>query len=613
MLFQKVKRILALTLALSLSILLLCFCSHHNSNKNHQDPGTNPDDPGTNPDDPGTNPDDPGTNPDDPGTNPDDPGTNPDDLGTNPDDPGTNPDDPGMTPDAPDPWVSAISVAPQKATTLLLTNAVSGANGVTLGTLQGLAAKHSSTQILLRAHSWSLYLPYMQSAGAAVVEKDENGKDWTLATLLAYYASDLSGYILSSDESLSVAISLSGLLNAVVVQPSNEKTAINAGLTMVMDVRDKDDLWLRSSEYFSQLSRKVAVEQPTSMAHKLVDYAVMADAYFNFYDGNHAEEHTAMFDFLDNGAVVLGWNNVLGEYETVKSFSRLNACLVPADHAYNLSTLSSFFAEGSVNESRYASEEANKSHVENDNVHTVCIVMSDGDNLQWTLNDYVTKTSWYSSALRGSFAMNWGLPALFGDLAQPLMQHYANEQTSMDEFIMQLSGLGYTFPVNWDENAKWNMAKMLSDTMQKRGMKYMNVLDDHGFTEQNMYAFTAQSGIEGIFYTDYTNYAGYKGDILWSNGVPVVSAKYRLWNSIKGCDPEGIANSINNAPTGIDCEDAYTFIIVHAWSGLDAEGNFVANGDTMAAVAKLISLLDSDVEVVSASEFMNRIKDNLKP
>lgn len=573
---QKIKKIVALTLALTLGLLTLCYCTP-------KPPSTPSEDP-----DPEPNPEpDP-----DPDPSPEEPGKEPDDLPT---------------------ILPVITVAPNKATTLLLTKAVSGANGVTLGTLQGLAAKHSETQILLRAHSWSLYLPYMQSAGATVCEKDENGKDWTLATLLAYYASDLSGYILSSDESLSVAISLSGLLNAVVVQPSNEQTAISAGLTMVMDVRNRDDGWLRSSEYFSQLSRKVAVEQPASMAHKLVDYAVMAGAYFNFYDGNNTDEHTAMFDFLDDGATLLGWNNTLGEYETVKSLSGINACLVPADHAYNLSTLSSFFAEGSVNKSLYASEEADQSHVENDNVHTVCIVMSDGDNLQWTLNDYVKKTYWYSSALRGGFAMNWGLPALFGDLALPLMQYYADQQTSQDEFIMQLSGLGYTFPSNWDEAAKRNMAQTLAETMQKRGMKYMNILDDHGFTEQNMDAFTSQKGIEGIFYTDYANYAGYKGDILWSNGVPVVSARYRLWNSIGGCDPESIANSVNNAPTSVYTEEGYTFIIVHAWSGLDAEGNFVANGDTMAAVAKLISLLDSDVEVVSASEFMNRIKDNLKP
>ena len=561
--FKKIKKIVALTLAMSLGMLTLCYCV-------------------------------------------------PKTPSTSPADPDPTPENPGTAPDEPPSFPPTIAVAPQKATTLLLTKSLTGFDGVTLGTLQGLAAKLSQTQILLRASSWSLYLPYMKDAGAEVSEKNADGQAWDLPSLLAYYAPELSGYILSSEESLSVAISLAGILNAVVVQRSNEKVAIDAGLSMVIDVRNLDDSWLRSSEYFSQLSRNTAVEQPASMAPKLVDYAVMAGAYFNFYDGKDADEHASMFDFLDDGAVVLGWNNVLGEYDTVKSFATLNACLIPADHAYNVSTLSSFFAKGGVNESLYASEKANQSHVESANVHTVCIVMSDGDNMQWALNDYAKKTYWYGSNLRGGFPMTWGLPALLGDLALPMMQYYADKQTDQDEFIMQLSGLGYTFPSQWDEEAKWDMAERLAEAMQTRGMRYMNILDDHGFTEQNMSAFTSQEGIEGIFYTDYANYAGYKGEILWSNGVPVVSARYRLWNSINGCDPESIASSINNAPASIFTEEGYTFIIVHAWSGLDAEGNFVANGDTMAAVNKLISLLDSDVEVVSASEFMNRLKDNIK-
>ena len=600
---QQIKRILAVALALFLGILSLYGCAQ----RPH---GTVPETPEPTPEDPEQ---DPGQNPDEPGQNPDEPGQNPDEPGQNPDEPGQNPDELGEIPDEPEPFLPAISTSPNKATTLLLTKAVSGANGITLATLQGLAVKNSETQILVRAHSWSLYLPYMQSAGASVCEQDGDGNNWTLATLLSYYAPDLSGYILSSSDSLSVAISLSGLLNAVVVQPENEQLALDAGLTMIFDTRGLDDLWLRSSEYFARLSRTVAVEQPTSMAHKLVDYAVMAGAYFNFYDGTNADEHIAMFEFLDDGAVILGWNNVLGEYETVKSLSRLNACLIPADHAYNLSTLSSFFGEGEVNGALYASGEADAPNVTSDNVHTVCIVMSDGDNLQWALNDYVRKSFWYSSELRGDFAMTWGLPALLGDLALPMLQYYAGEQSAQDELIMQLSGLGYTFPSNWDENAKWNMAKQLAETMQRRGMKYMNILDDHGLTEQNMYAFTAQSGIEGIFYTDYANYAGYNGEILWSNGIPVVSARYRLWSGIEGCDPESIADSINSAPANVYSQEGYTFIIVHAWSGLDTEGNFVPNGDTMAAVAKLVSLLDGDVEVVGASEFMNRIKDNLAP
>ena len=532
--------------------------------------------------------------------------------------PGTIPTTPTPPPDAPatpnpEARSSVIATAPYRATTVLLADTPTGADGVTMGTLQGLAAKQSSTQILLRANAWSLYLDHMKSAGTVISETNAVGQAWNLASLLCYYAPSLSGYILSSQASLSVAISISGVTNAVVVQKENEQLAIDAGLSLLIDVSDKDDAWLRQSEYFGQLSRSVAVEQPASMAPKLIDYAVMAGAYLNFYPGTQIDEHTAMFDFLDDDAVILGWNNVLGEYATVRSFADLNACLIPADHAYNLSTLSSFAGEGKLNEQLYAAEEANKSHVNNTAVHTVCIVMSDGDNIQWALNNYATSSSWYGSPLRGKFATTWGLPPLLGDLALPMMQHFATQQSTSDEFIMQLSGLGYTFPSRWSAEAKASMASRLSSVMRARGMRYMSILDDHGFTAENMNAFTSQDGIEGVFYIDYDNYAGYQGAMLWSNSVPVVSARYRLWSGLDGCDPQSIASSINQAPVGITNQDAYSFIIVHAWSGLDKDGNLVASGDTMAAVDQLVSLLGDRVEVVTTSEFMNRIKDNVKP
>jgi hypothetical protein len=209
--------------------------------------------------------------------------------------------------------------------------------------------------------------------------------------------------------------------------------------------------------------------------------------------------------------------------------------------------------------------------------------------------------------------MNWGIPALLGDLATPMLRYFSKTQGEQDEIIMQLSGLGYTFPSLWEESAREQAAERVAAVMQERGLKYMNILDDHGFTEENMNAFTLQWGIKGIFYTDYSNYAGYGGKILWSNDVPVVSARYRLWSDIGGCDVESIARSINSSPASIYEEDGYSFVIVHAWSGLNGEGKLVANGDTMAAVEKLISRLDPDVEVVSASEFMNRILNNLAP
>lgn len=514
-----------------------------------------------------------------------------------------------------EPWTPEITCAPQRATKILLADCPSGDNGLTLGTLQGLAAANSTTQILFRANSWDKYLPYIKNDapegfGVKVAEKNSDGFAWTLDTLLAEYAKELDGYILTDtgDESVYVAITLAHHLNAVVVTPTNVAAAERAGLSLVLDVSGYDDAWLKKSEYFDLLNTEVAVEQPANMAPKMIDYAVMTGCYINFYDGTEINRHNAMFDFLDDGAVVLGWNNTLGEYDTVKSFSEMNVCMIPSDHAYNVSTLSGFERAGKVNQEQYAEEKSYA--VEDEKRHTVCFIMSDGDNMQWMLNDF-SSSRWYGSDLRGLFPMTWGLPALLGDLAHPMYMYYMNTQESSDEFIMQLSGLGYTFPSKWDADERDAMAERLGDTMAARGIKYMNLLDDQGFTEQNLHSFTQQDGIEGIFYTDYANYAGYHGKIMWVDDKPVVSARYRLWSGPEDGSLEAIARGINNAPADVRNEQAYTFVIVHAWSGMNSNGDFSGGGSSMEAVDELILMLDDNVDVVTASEFMGRINHYL--
>ena len=72
-----------------------------------------------------------------------------------------------------------------------------------------------------------------------------------------------------------------------------------------------------------------------------------------------------------------------------------------------------------------------------------------------------------------------------------------------------------------------------------------------------------------------------------------------------------LASEINRASTDPSSEDAYSFIIVHAWSGLDSKGNIVANGNTLDAVAAIVEKLDPDVEVVTPSELIKRITKNV--
>ncbi len=527
----------------------------------------------------------------------------------------TEPAETGLTEDEPMeetapeyPFTSPYPKGRQAKTVVRIPEPGSFGEKLTVASLQGLAAKLTDEQILIRTGAADLYTPYMESEWGAVITNRVAGKPATFANLLAGYRDRLpGGYILCSsdpeDPSVSAAVSAAGVTDCVIATEETRAAVEAAGYTLFLDLTGKGDDWLRSSEYWDLLSRTAAFEQPASMAPKLVDYAVMAGAYFNFYDGKNAAAHKRMYDFLDDGAVIFGYNNTLGEYDTVKSFSEMNLQMVPADHAYNLSTLSGFPLASASQGIPEPEEETPES------VHTLCILMSDGDNLQWVLNNFATGSEWYGSRRRGDFPMGWGVSPAALDTAAPMLSYLYGSRTERDEFVMQLSGLGYTFPSRWKKDARSEMAEKLALSMRRAGLRYAEILDDNGFKEESLGDFAARDGIDGLFYIEYSGYASLNGKILWLDGVPAVSARYMIWADHPGGGLGYIARKLNRASRDPSSEDAYSFLIVHAWSGMK-NGELAPHGNTMDAVAELLEQLDPEVEPVTPSVFMDRLIKN---
>ncbi len=471
------------------------------------------------------------------------------------------------------------------------------ASALTVGSLQGVLANASKTQLLIKDGAWQKYLPYID---ADISEARPDGGSWDVPSLLGKFSSVLNGYVLCDDAGAAAAVTVAGVLQAVIIPEQLEAAAVGAGLEKLEDVRGWDDSKLRGSVYWRRVNDKTAVEQPVSLAPKLVDLAVMAGAYFGFSDSDDAKAHKKLFSFLKDNSVVFGWNNTLGEYNTVRTLSELNVCLIPADHGCNYSTLSGLGGEALVQNVRGSAVEASQAH-------TVCLVMSDGDNLQW-ITSMFDDGAHYGSQVRGSFAMGWGLPASIGSVAAPMAEYLYDAQTENDEFITQISGLGYTFPSKWNNSAALNvMADGLAEQMALNGSRVACVLDDGGFDSKALDVIVSRDGIDALFYFDYSDYAGMKGAVRTVSGKPVIAARHKLWSGISGCSPEEIAACVNAAPTAPSDPDSYSLIVIHAWSGLDGNGSFVPYGDTMAAVEKLVSLFDSDVRLVTPSEFVSLI------
>ena len=70
------------------------------------------------------------------------------------------------------------------------------------------------------------------------------------------------------------------------------------------------------------------------------------------------------------------------------------------NYAYNLSLL--------TNLNSTISQKNHESYTENiDSVHTVCFLMSDGDNIQWLLNWFITDSRWFGNNNRGQIDIGW--------------------------------------------------------------------------------------------------------------------------------------------------------------------------------------------------------------
>ena len=481
------------------------------------------------------------------------------------------------------------------------------AAALSMATLQGLAALNGSEQILWKDSAYAVCLPYLvEDSGLVIEETDDDGKPWTFATLLHRYSQGLDGYILcSSDlasESALVAVTLAHHLNAVVVTPENEPTAIDAGLMCVLDASDKDDAWLRESSFFSLLDTAVAVEQSALSAPALIDYAVMTGGYC--YSAREKDESalSETLRFLQTGATVL-FGEDYGQLDMLSSLSELALQAVSVGYVLNLSTVSGYVPSLAL--SRETQDDVSGA----DGRHTVCFLMTDGQNLRSTLDGYTVNPGWYASPHRGTVDVSWSVPSAMFDLAPQVLSHIQSTATEHDDFVMPLSLPPHSDSADWHINARQFIATSASDTMRRLGVRYLQL--PGGFDDQMYEILLKQPGIDGLICLDVAD--GEETPTAFKRVLDkvVVSSRYHL-TAGQDISLTGIALDLNTSETDVTSPQAYSLIVIDANVGLDKSYQVVEGGDTVALVKALSERLADNVDVVTVSEFMARMEQNVK-
>ena len=467
----------------------------------------------------------------------------------------------------------------------------SEAKRFTTSTLMGLLAKGGNT--MLYNESGVGYSTWLGDLVANYGVSRDNSYYNDFTSLITNFQYDFDGYILCDlkDNSSNVAVSLCARYNAIAITSENEALMTTLGKSKLLDVRGKDESWALAT-YESDFSRDIVCLQSESKCMFLSDYAVFANA-FQFFDTNvNSALMTDAFSRMDDNRVVMGWGP--DEKNTVEKISENSLQLNPADWTENIPVLSNFEA---VLEQHTHATTIN----EDDNVHTVCFLVSDGDNFDWLLKEFYGHPKAYGSPNRGQVSIGWSISPAMCELAPTIMKYLydqaTNTATVKDYFIGSTSGLGYMNP---DLFPSLQASTDLTNAfMKKADLNILNIIGTQ-YNTTDMLKYLEQDNIDAIFYYKYDNYAGLNGNIYAVNNKPVIGARYRLWEGFD--DATSLAAKLNSQSTDASTSAGYSLIAVHAWS---------FNQYVVDEINSCVSQLNSNVIVLSPDEFVKRIKIKL--
>ncbi len=476
--------------------------------------------------------------------------------------------------------------------------------------LQGLVSQ-TQASILLKYNNEDV--DELKDAGYTVLDKDENGADWTVESLIRRYSSHIkdSGYVLYKDsattEQINMAFNIASVFGWLAVSVSCEATVKTCSLEKKEDLSVKDidfsyqlDFYDTYKEYF----RDNALVHNTSSCNGLRDFAVREKIFITFANDDDILGKAFRKHILRNlkpCSIILGWcQNEVDFTEEISSFGHY---IVPSDWSRNMSLLNSLpCAETKL------TGEINTPAL-NPTKHYVAIVASDGDNATWISDTFHIFYDW--QRLKNDAPVTFTIAPLLNEFSPSAVRMAVKNKGENVSFITGPSGVGYARISEMSPSELEAFSDTTASAMLKSGLKTMTLLDELNaveemHTESKLRYFARYDNIQGgIMQIDPTRYEGGKGKVYFANDKPFITVRKSLWHpggNYDGVTKEWIkeqADIVNNYPADIHSINGYSVINVHVWS-ITAEN-----------LAYFISCLDEDVEIISADELVAAVAANV--
>lgn len=416
----------------------------------------------------------------------------------------------------------------------------------------------------------------------------------TLEQMVKSFIEDYgNGYVLYDRtallESVNSACSIAGVTDFLPVDKSIQSKAESWGLEIRIDAssmteRDCFDL------YKDKFSTDGLVQQsPTNV--RLRDWAIACGYFVYFREGYDPESlmfRGEVHDWVDEDAPMFGWvPNDEGEDVTVAS--KYGQFTLPSDHSLNTTV---FACKNAFGEADFTQKNKETDIVAEDGKHYVCIMMSDGDNVQMWYNGFTENKIYFGAERDNSFPMGWSIQPALLELGPNILNYVKRNAGEKDYFVCSVSGVGYIYPQVYPTLDTYTRA--LSAYLRRADLSVVQLLDS-GPSQEVIDAYAQIPELKGGIYCFGNKYVEGHGSVYWSNGKPFVSVRETLWDANVSAMAERI-NGYAKDPTTIE---GYTVINVHPWSM------------TYQDVVELVSLLDEDVVVVTADDFIRLVTDNV--
>jgi len=457
---------------------------------------------------------------------------------------------------------------------------------------------------------------------------DVNGVELNLRKLI-------DGYVLTdvknNPESNIVASVASHVYNSIIVDVRDKAYYEFKGYKMTYDATRKttQDAW---NEFKGKCSNKALVIMPVQTG-QLREFAIKNNLFVinlnKKYNNSSAGQNTALLKevlkWLAPNAPVYGWEQGVGEDEFVVPVSKSGKIMIPYDWAFNTSLTSLLYKERQTGHAKVLNpqfidfNEKGKKYVS--------YYLSDGDNVQWMMNDFVG-TNYYTHPEANNMKMSFGLPVDNLSMIAPSMFESLINKQGKNTSIVQTFGGGYNYADNFgidsgrSDNLKY-ISKGTAAHMRQHRIKVLALIAKDVRSDASKEAYKAyidaNDQLEGIIAVQYTPYAGGEGDVFWitnSKGydIPVITVKYSIWNfngnnTAREGSPKYIAGKLNAEST----EKPFSLVCLHAWSGFASDG--ISAGDIKGpGAAKLCTdLLDKDYKVVNVEELIWRMRMQYRP